>query len=107
MSILRSFMFGEFPFIDQYGLPEQNVTNTLHIASASLGATLLHIAIGEIENKDNGLTVEAEVNLSLEEAKVILKHIQAFVDFNEGKAWNSGDQYHEFRFKPCLSSKAD
>lgn len=108
MSTLRSFMFSEFPFIDQYGFPAENITNTLHIASAGmLGPTLLHIAIAEIKDNDYYKRFEAEVNLSLEEAKVVLKHIQAFVDFNEGKPWNSSDDYHEFRFKLLPSSKAD
>ena len=98
MSTLRSFIYAEFPFIDEYGFPEENITNTLHIASAGmLGPTLLHIAIAEIKDDDYYNRFEAEVNLSLEEAKILLKHIQAFVEFNEGKWLN--EEYHGLRFK--------
>ena len=97
MSILRSFTYQEFSFIDRYGLEEPSMTNSLHIASASMGAPLLHISIAEIKNKDYANSWEAEVNLSLEEAKILLKHIQAFVECNEGK-WLD-EEYHGLRFK--------
>ena len=97
MSTLRSFTYQEFPFLDQYGLEESGITNSLHVASAGMGASLLHIAIAEIKDNDYYNRIEAEINLSLEEAKILLKHIQAFVECNEGK-WLDED-YHGLRFK--------
>ena len=97
MSTLRSFTYQEFPFIDQYGLEEVGIINSLHIASAGMGASLLHIAIEEIKNNDYANAFGAEINLSLEEAKILLKHVQAFVECNEGKWLN--EDYHGLRFK--------
>ena len=97
MSVLRSFTYAKFPFIDRYGLPAENGKNTLHVASAGMGAPVLHIEIGEIWGDNPEKVFEAEINLSLEEAKILLKHIQAFVECNEGK-WHD-EEYHGLRFK--------
>lgn len=100
MSVLRSFMYAEFPFINEYDELEEGITNTLHIASAGmLGRTLLHIAIGEVKNNDYPNRYETEVNLSVEEAKIVLKHIEAFISQNDGKPWNEDLEGYGIRFK--------
>ena len=100
MSVLRSFMFEEFPFINEYDELEEGIINTFHIASAGmLGRTLLHIAIGEVKDNDYPNRHETEVNLSVEEAKIVLKHIEAFISHNEGKPWSEDLEGYGIRFK--------
>ena len=100
MSVLRSFIYCEFPFINEYDELEPTITNTLHIASAGmLGRTLLHIAIGEVKDNDYPNRYETEINLSVEEAKIVLKHIEAFISHNEGKPWNENVEGYGIRFK--------
>jgi hypothetical protein len=102
MSILRSFMYREFPFINEYDELEPQITNSLHIATGGmLGRHLLHIAIGVSENNGDPkrFDYETEVNLSVEEAKIVLKHIEAFISHNEGKPWSEDLAGYGIRFE--------
>jgi hypothetical protein len=80
MSVLRSFIFKEWPSIDVYGHLVENETTCIHIASSGLGDPQLYI---EIEEKTAGKSeLNAEINLTLDQAKLVLEQIQKFVDFH-------------------------
>jgi hypothetical protein len=86
MSVLRSFIFEQFPAIDQYGDPIKDCINSLHVASAGLlGDGFLHISIEEEWNKDIKKAYKTEVNLTLQQAKIVLESIKKWVDFQESK----------------------
>ena len=90
MSVLRSFISEQFPAIDRYGDPIKDCVNSLHIASAGLlGDVFLHISIEEEWNKDIKKAYETEVNLTLEQARLVLQQIQKFVDFHTNRLANN------------------
>jgi len=86
MSILRSFVSLDFQALDEFGDPKNGWMNNIHIASAGwLGDDFLHISIEEEKHNDRKQAYEVEVNLTLEQAKIVLENIKKWVDFQIGK----------------------
>jgi hypothetical protein len=87
MSVLRSFICEQWPSIDVYGHLVENETSMIHIASSGLGDPQLYIGIEEWTAGKSELN--AEINLTLDQAKLVLEQIQKFVDFHTNRLANN------------------
>lgn len=82
MSVLMSFIYKEFPARNEYDEPIENCVHSIHIAQSGwLGDALLHIKLEETYNGDNQTGNAVEINLTLEQARLVLENIKKFVNY--------------------------
>ena len=86
MSVLMSLLYNKFSARNEYDEPIENCVHSIHIAQSGwLGDALLHIKLGEQFDNDPRQLFEVEVNLTLEQAQLVLENIKKFVDHQTSK----------------------
>lgn len=90
MSMLRSIMFKQWPYVDRYGKVETDRISEVHIANAGFDSGLIHIGIDEViantkELSPNVYVSSCEGNFSIEQTKEIIIALQKLVDKYEAK----------------------
>lgn len=90
MSMLRSILFRQWPYVDRYGIEETNRLSEVHIANAGFDSGLIHIGIDEAVTNTKGLSPNVYVsscegNFSIEQTKEIIVALQKLVDQYEAQ----------------------
>lgn len=85
MSMLRSILFRQWPFVDRYGIVETDRISEVHIANAGFDSGLIHIGIDEVITDKREYVSSCEGNFSIEQTKEIIIALQKLVDQYEAK----------------------
>ena len=78
MSVLGSLLYKEWPHIDIYGV-ETNYKTGIHLATTA--GWELHLSIEEGIDTDD--SYYAEINLTVEQAKLVVEKMQTFILMRE------------------------
>lgn len=79
MSVLGSLLYEQWQTIDRYGSLVENESTGIHIATTA--GWELHVSIEEAIGTEQESF--AEINLTLEQAKLVAKKIEAFIAMRE------------------------
>ena len=72
MSMLRSVLFEEFPYVDNWA-EQHDIKASVHIAHSGFGHDLIHVGI------DDGFS-EGRINIGVEMAQKIVDALQGMID---------------------------
>lgn len=80
MSMLRSVMFEKWPYVDRYGVKEENRAIEIHIANAGFTSGLIHIGLDEVNTDANEYVSSCEGNFSIAQTKEIIAALRKLID---------------------------
>ena len=80
MSMLRSILFEQWPYVDRYGIEETDRISEVHIANAGFDSKLIHIGLDEVITDKREYVSSCEGNFSIEQTKEIIIALQKLVD---------------------------
>ena len=92
MSMLRSVMFKQWPYVDRYGMKEENIISEVHIANAGFDSGLIHIGLDEVSTETKEYTSSCEGNFSIDQTKEIIIALQKLVDQYETQRQSSHEK---------------
>ena len=85
MSMLRSILFKQWPYVDRYGGEEEKIVSEVHIANAGFESGLIHIGLDEVNTETNEYNSSCEGNFNIEQTKEIIIALQKLVDQYEAQ----------------------
>ena len=85
MSMLRSVMFKQWPYVDRYGIEETDRISEVHIANAGFDSKLIYIGLDEVITNTKEYVSSCEGNFSIEQTKEIIIALQKLVDQYEAQ----------------------
>lgn len=83
MSMLRSVLFKQWPYVDRYGAEESDHATEVHVANAGFDSGLIHIGLDELKTDTNEYVSSCEGNFNIEQTKQIINALQKLVDWYE------------------------